>query len=153
MRDVGGSQHFRLVDVVDLECLEDLGLDEMADAAFRHHRNRHGLLNLLHHRRVGHAGNAAVAPDVGRHALERHHGDGAGVLGDLRLLSVDDVHDHAALEHLGEAALDAHRPCLGHARSVAAQANPTRIARRICDDYHYRTRLLSPSRRSGRLGG
>ena len=41
------------------------------------------------------------------HALERHDGDGAGVLGDLRLLGVDDVHDDAALEHLGEADLDA----------------------------------------------
>ncbi len=26
----------------------------------------------------------------------------------------DDVHDHAALEHLGEAALDAHRPDFVH---------------------------------------
>ena len=31
---------------------------------------------------------------------------GSGVLGDLGLLGVDDVHDDAALEHLGEAALD-----------------------------------------------
>ena len=37
---------------------------------------------------------------------------GARLLGDPRLLGVDDVHDHAALEHLGEAALDAHRPGL-----------------------------------------
>ena len=50
---------------------------------------------------------------------------GAGVLGDHGLLGVDDVHDHAALEHLGEAALDAHRAGLGlaavlaHAISVA----------------------------------
>ena len=49
------------------------------------------------------------APDVGGHALERHHGGGAGVLGDLRLLGVDDVHDDAALEHLGEADLHAER--------------------------------------------
>ena len=35
---------------------------------------------------VGHARDAALAADVGGHALERHHGDGAGVLGDLRLL-------------------------------------------------------------------
>jgi hypothetical protein len=49
-------------------------------------------------------------------ALERHHGDGAGRLGDLRLVGVDDVHDHPALEHLGEAALDAHRPVFGHRR-------------------------------------
>jgi len=43
---------------------------------------------------------------VGRHPLERHHGHRAGILGDLRLLGVDDVHDHAALEHLRHPALD-----------------------------------------------
>ena len=37
------------------------------------------------------------------HALERHHRRRAGLLGDLRLLGVGHVHDHAALEHLGEA--------------------------------------------------
>ena len=45
--------------------------------------------------------------DVGGHPLQRHDGDGAGVLGDLRLLGGDDVHDDAALELLGHAALDA----------------------------------------------
>jgi hypothetical protein len=49
-----------------------------------------------------------------RRMLERHDGARAGLLGDLRLLGVDHVHDHAALEHLGEAALDPHRPDLVH---------------------------------------
>ena len=40
------------------------------------------------------------------HALERHHRDRARVLGDLRLLGVDDVHDDAAAQHLRETALD-----------------------------------------------
>ena len=53
-----------------------------------------------------HARHAAVATDVGGHALERHHRAGAGVLGDARLIGVGDVHDHAALEHFGEATLD-----------------------------------------------
>jgi hypothetical protein len=35
-----------------------------------------------------------------RDALERHDGDGASLLGDARLLDVDDVHDDATLEHL-----------------------------------------------------
>ncbi len=60
----------------------------------------------LDHRRIGHARDAAVAADVGGHALERHDRGGAGVLGDLGLLGRDDVHDHAALEHLGQAGLD-----------------------------------------------
>ena len=48
------------------------------------------------------------------HALERHHGGRAGVLGDLRLLGVDDVHDDAALEHLGQAGLDAECGFVAH---------------------------------------
>ena len=67
---------------------------------------RHGGLDALDHRRVGHARDAAVAADVGGHALERHDRDSAGVLGDASLLGRDDVHDHAALEHLGKAAFD-----------------------------------------------
>ena len=56
---------------------------------------------------VAHPGDAALRADVGGHPLQRHDGDRAGVLGDLRLLGRDDVHDHAALELLGHAALDA----------------------------------------------
>ena len=66
-------------------------------------------LDALDHLRVAHPGHAAVAADVGGHPLERHHGAGTGVLGDLGLLGGDDVHDHAALQHLGEAALDRER--------------------------------------------
>ena len=115
--EVGRRQHLGLVDVVDLERLQDLRLGEVADAALGHHRDRDRLLDALDHVGVGHARDAAVAADVGRDALERHHGAGAGLLGDLRLLGVDDVHDHAALEHLGEAALDPHRPQLVHRHS------------------------------------
>src|SRR6201746_1119590 len=39
-------------------------------------------------------------------------------LGDPRLLGVRDVHDDAALEHLGETALDAHGALLGHDHSA-----------------------------------
>ena len=58
---------------------------------------------------VAHPRDAALGPDVGGHALEGHDRDRAGVLGDPRLLGGDHVHDHAALEHLGHAALDARR--------------------------------------------
>ena len=83
---VGRRQHLALVDVVDAERLEHLGLGEVADAGLGHHRDRDRGLDALDQRRIAHAGHAAVAADVGRHPLERHHGDGAGVLGDLRLL-------------------------------------------------------------------
>ena len=51
---------------------------------------------------------AAIPANVRGHSLQRHDGYGARVLGDLRLLSVDDVHDDAALEHLRQPALDTH---------------------------------------------
>jgi hypothetical protein len=57
---------------------------------------------------------SALGADVRGDALERHHRAGAGVLGDPRLLGGRDVHDHAALEHLGEPRLDAQRSDLGH---------------------------------------
>ena len=105
LRLVGRRQHLGLVDVVDAERLEDLRLDEVADAGLGHDRDGHRVHDPVDHRRVAHAGDAAGGADVGRHALERHDGDGAGVLGDLGLLGRDDVHDDAALEHLGEALL------------------------------------------------
>ncbi len=43
-----------------------------------------------------------VTTDISWHTLERHHGNSTGILGDLRLIGVDHIHDHAALEHLGE---------------------------------------------------
>src|SRR4051812_14142658 len=120
MRDIRRRQHFGLVDVVDLEGLQDLRLGEVADAALRHHGDRDGLLDALDHLGIGHACDPALDADVRGHALERHHRDGACRLGDLRLLGVDHVHDHPALEHLGEAALHPHRPELGHAPILAA---------------------------------
>ena len=64
--------------------------------------------------RIGHARDAAVAADVGGDTLERHHRGGAGVLGDLRLLGVDDVHDDAALQHLGQTGLHTERRFVSH---------------------------------------
>ena len=87
---------------------------------------RHGLLDALDHHRVAHAGDAAVAADVGGHALERHDGGRAGVLGDLGLLGVDDVHDHAALEHLGQAGLDPERRFVAHRARLYASGRRRR---------------------------
>jgi len=54
-------------------------------------------------------GDTTLRADVGRYALQRHDGDCAGILADLGLLGVDDVHDDATLEHFCHAALDPRR--------------------------------------------
>ena len=104
---VGRGQDLGLVDVVDAEGLQDLGLDEVADAGLGHDRDGDRRDDAVDHVGVAHAGHAALGADVGGDALQRHDGDGAGILGDPGLLGGDDVHDDAALEHLGHAALDA----------------------------------------------
>ncbi len=114
---VGGREHLGLVDVVDAERLQYLRLDEMPDAALRHHRDGHGGDDRLHDRGVRHARDAAGGADVGRDALERHDRHGAGVLGDLRLFGRHDVHDDAALEHLRQTRLHTEGP--GRRRTVA----------------------------------
>src|SRR5829696_2631870 len=53
---------------------------------------------------------------VRRHALQRHHGAGAGLLRDAGVFRRDHVHDHAALEHLGEALLQDPGPLRFHHR-------------------------------------
>ena len=40
---VGRRQHLGLIDVIHTQRLEDLRLDEMADAHLRHHGDRHSL--------------------------------------------------------------------------------------------------------------
>ena len=74
--------------IVDAQRLEHLGLNKMPDAALGHDRDGHGFHDGLDDRGVGHAGNAALGADVGRHALQRHHGTGAGVLRYLGLFGV-----------------------------------------------------------------
>jgi len=103
---IGRRQHLGFVDVVDVERLQHLRLDEVADAGLGHDRDRHLGDDRLDQIRVAHPGDAALRADVGRHALECHDRDGAGVLGDPGLLGGDDVHDDAAFQHVCQAALD-----------------------------------------------
>ena len=104
---VGGAQNFGLVDVVNLEGLENLGLDKMPNASLRHHRDRHGVDNSLDEIGVAHTSDTTLRTDIGRYTLESHNCDSSGVLGNASLLRGYDVHDDATLQHLSKTALDA----------------------------------------------
>ena len=102
---VGGREHFALVDVIDAQRFQNARFHEVADARLGHHRNGDRAHDLFDDGDVGHARHAAFFADIGRHALQRHHGAGARVFGDLGLLGVGDVHDDAALQHLRQSDL------------------------------------------------
>jgi hypothetical protein len=95
-------EHLGLVDVVDLQALQDLGLREVTDAALGHDRDADRRLDLVDELRVAHARHAPELADVGWHALEGHHRHGARLLGDPRLVGGHDVHDHASRQHAGQ---------------------------------------------------
>ena len=78
----------------------------MANASLCHDGNRNGANNAVDHVWVAHTGNATLCTDVGWHALKRHNGDSAGVLGNFGLFRRNDIHDYATLKHFGKTALD-----------------------------------------------
>ena len=104
---VGGSEHFTLVNVVHAQLFENLGFREVADAAFRHHRDGNGGHDLADFLGRGHARDAAFGTNLCGHALKRHDRNRAGLFGDDGLFGCGDVHNYAALEHFGEAGLKA----------------------------------------------
>ncbi|CKR20752.1 Uncharacterised protein [Mycobacterium tuberculosis] len=106
---VSGRQHLGLVDVVDAQRLQDLRLDKVADAHFSHHRDGDRGDDALDHVGVTHPRHPALGADIGGHPFQRHYRNRTGALGDAGLLRGDNVHDDAALEHLGHAALDPRR--------------------------------------------
>ncbi len=102
---VGWGQHFALVNIIHPQRLEDAGLDKVTDAALRHHRDADRLDNLFDQGGVAHPRHAALRPNVSRHPLQGHHRHRTRLLGNAGLLGVDHIHNHSALEHLGQALL------------------------------------------------
>lgn len=102
---VGGGQNLGLVNVINTNLLDDLGLDKVADSALGHDGDRNASHDLLDHSGVGHSSDSSVGSDVGGDLLKSHDGNSTGLLGNLGLLGVDNVHDDAALEHLGQTGL------------------------------------------------
>src|SRR4029077_7513079 len=78
---------------------------EVADAALGHDGDVHGGHDFFDQLGIRHARNAAFGADDGGHTFEGHDGDGTGLFGDLGLGDAHHVHDHAALQHFGEAGL------------------------------------------------
>ena len=104
---VSRGQHFGFINEIHSQRLQHLRLNKMPDARFGHHRNGYCIDDALDHVRIGHPGHTALCANISRHTLQRHHGGGTSVLGDFRLFGGDDVHNHAALQHLSQSSLDA----------------------------------------------
>ena len=115
---VSRAKHFRLIDKVHLEGLEHLGLDEVADPGFGHDRDGDSLDDALDKVGVAHPCHATLSSDIGRDSFQGHNGTSSGILGDLRLLGGDDVHDDATLEHVGQSTLDSCRSSAIRCRDV-----------------------------------
>lgn len=100
----------------------------MSNASLGHDGDGHSLHNLLDHAGVRHAGNATLDADIGGDTLEGHDGGGTGLLSNAGLqigsrqlatmtlmrmndskaylLRIDNIHNNATLQHLGQTGLD-----------------------------------------------
>ena len=94
---ISRREHLTLIDIINLDCFENLSLHKMSDSAFCHNRDRNRVLDALDHLRITHTGNAAGGTDVCRNPLQCHNGTGTSFLGNMRLLRSGNVHDHATL--------------------------------------------------------
>ncbi len=128
---VGRGQHFGLIDEINAERFEDLGFDEVTDPNLGHNRDRADRLDFLDHLRITGSGDASIAADPAGNPLKGHNGAGTRVFGDFGLLDVHDIHDHAALQHFGQAALR---------REPFRQISMRRVHWRTCSCFDSRAR-------------
>ena len=79
----------------------------MADTALGHHRNGNCLHDLANPLGRCHAGHPALGANLRGNAFQRHDRGGAGFFSNDSLFGRSDVHDDAALQHLGQAGFQA----------------------------------------------
>ena len=91
------SQHLAFVDIVDFNGFQNLRFHKVANPAFCHNGNSHGLLNTADHFRITHTGNTTGSTDICRDTFQGHDGAGACILSDPGLLRSGNVHNDAAL--------------------------------------------------------
>ena len=94
---ISRREHLTLIDIINLDCFENLSLHKMTDSAFCHNRDRNRVLDALDHLRITHTGNAARCTDICRDPLQSHDRTGTGCFRDLCLLRCGNIHDDTAL--------------------------------------------------------
>src|SRR5712692_9031481 len=109
---VSRRQHLGFIDAIHADGLQNLGFYEMSNTTLRHHRNSHSLFNLNNQFGIAHTRHAALRANISWHPLQRHHCRRSRVLRDTRLLSVDNVANHAAPEHFWKISLNLYGSCL-----------------------------------------
>ena len=93
---ISRRKNLALINIVDLDCFQNLCFHKMSDSAFCHNRNGNCFLDSFDHFRVAHSGNAACRADVCRNALQCHNGTGTCFLCDFCLLRCGNIHDNSA---------------------------------------------------------
>ena len=102
---IGRRKHLALIDIVNLYGLQNLRFGKMSDTAFGHDRDGDRLLNTANHLRVAHARHASRSPYVGGDSFQSHYRTGTCRLGNACLLRGSHIHNHAALQHLCQLAV------------------------------------------------
>ena len=89
------GKYLALINIINLNCFQDLRFYKMSDTTFRHNRNGDCLLNSFDHFGVAHPGNTACCTNICRNPLQRHNRTGTCLLCDFCLFRSGNVHDHS----------------------------------------------------------
>ncbi len=109
---VCGRQHFRLVDTVHADRLQNLSFDEVTNTTLSHHRNSNSLFDLNDQLGIAHTRNAALHTNISWHTFQSHHGGCPGLFGNSGLLCIDNVADDPTFEHFWKTTLNLYCCCL-----------------------------------------
>src|SRR5579863_4903823 len=109
---IGRRQNLRLVDAVNANSLQNLGLDKVPNATLRHDGDGDSLFDLHNQFGVAHTGDATLRSNIGGHTLQCHYCRCTRFLCDTCMVCVDDITDHSTLEHLWKISLDKYRSCI-----------------------------------------
>ena len=99
---IGRRKNFAFIDIVNLQCLQNLGFCKMTDTTFGHNRDGYRILNLLNQLWIAHTRYAAGRTDISRDTFQCHNSAGTGSFCDLCLFWCGDVHDDTTFQHLGQ---------------------------------------------------
>ncbi len=100
------TQDFGLIDIIDIQCLQDLGFGYMANATLGHHRNGYRLLDTLDHFGIAHSRYTTSCTNIRWNAFQRHNGTSPSLLSNLGLFRCRDIHDDTTLQHLCKSTID-----------------------------------------------
>lgn len=99
---IGWGENFVFIDIVDVQCFEDLVFDKVFDFCFGYNRDCNCILNFFDDSWVRYVCDIFVFVDIGGDMFKSYDSVCVGFFGDVGLGCICDIYDDVVFEYLGE---------------------------------------------------